>query len=59
MKGYCEKCEEYRTDTGDDVWGFVWYSGAPLCQRCQSVVDFAPNGQDNETEYIEDMDESN
>jgi hypothetical protein len=60
MKAYCPRCEEIRTDTGEDAWGFVWYSGAPICQRCQSVVEFVPNGQreDNEIEAIEE-DEDN
>jgi hypothetical protein len=54
---YCPRCEEIRTDTGQDAWGFVWYAGAAICQRCQSVVEFTPNGQENEAEEIEEEEE--
>jgi hypothetical protein len=48
---------EYRTDSGDDAWGFVWYAGSAICQRCQCVVEFSPNGQqENELECIDDQD---
>jgi len=57
MKAYCARCEELRTDSGEDAWGFIWYAGAPICQRCQSVVEFQPNGQDNETEETEEEEE--
>ena len=56
-KAYCHNCMEYRTDTGDDIWGFVWYAGSAICQRCQSIVDFMPNGQqENELEYSIEQD---
>jgi hypothetical protein len=48
---------EYRTDSGDDAWGFAYYAGTPICQRCQSVVEFMPNGQESETEEIDEQDE--
>jgi hypothetical protein len=48
---------ETRTDDGSDSWGFVWYAGVPMCQRCQSVVEFMPNGQqENEQEFIDEQD---
>jgi hypothetical protein len=58
-KAYCPICMETRTDDGTDSWGFVWYSGAAICQRCQSVVEFVPNGQqENELECIDEQDEN-
>lgn len=56
-KAYCHNCMEYRTDSGDDAWGFAYYAGTPICQRCQSVVEFMPNGQESETEEIDEQDE--
>jgi len=56
-RAYCARCEEIRTDTGEDAWGFVWYAGAAICQRCQSVVEFTPNSQENETEETEEEEE--
>jgi hypothetical protein len=47
---------EIRTDSGDDAWGFVWYAGSAICQRCQSVVEFLPNGQ-AEQEEMEEVEE--
>jgi len=50
---------EIRTDSGDDAWGYVWYAGSAICQRCQSVVEFMPDGQEDEdeTEEIEQEEE--
>ena len=48
MIGYCEKCEEYRTDTSQDAWGFVWNGAAPQCQRCGSIVEPLNNSQHDE-----------
>jgi hypothetical protein len=56
-KAYCHNCTEFRTDSGDDAWGFAYYAGTPICQRCQSVVEFMPNGQESETEEIDEQDE--
>jgi len=53
-RAYCLRCDEIRTDTGDDAWGFVWYAGAPICQRCQSVVEITFDGQENEAEEIDE-----
>lgn len=53
-KTYCPTCEEFRTDSGNDAWGFVWFAGIPICQRCQSVVEFTSNGIENEVEEIEE-----
>lgn len=60
MKGYCAKCEEWRTDTGDDVWGFIWYAGMPICLRCNSVLELPLDGQETQAdiEYEEDNHES-
>jgi len=59
MKAYCHNCMEIRTDSGDDAWGYVWYAGSAICQRCQSVVEFMPDGQEDEdeTEEIEQEEE--
>jgi len=54
-KAYCPTCEEYRTDSGHDAWGFVWFAGIPVCQRCMSVVEFTSNGIENEVEEIEEQ----
>ena len=56
MKAYCHNCMEIRTDSGDDAWGYVWYAGSAICQRCQSVVEFMPNGQQENEEDIDDED---
>lgn len=58
MRGYCEKCEEYRTDDGSDVWGFIWYSGMPICLRCQSVLELPADGQYSGAVDIEQEDDS-
>jgi len=59
MKAYCHNCMEIRTDSGDDAWGFVWYAGSAICQRCQSVVEFMPNGQqENEEDYVDEQDDN-
>lgn len=59
-KAYCHNCMEYRTDSGDDAWGYVWYAGSAICQRCQSVVEFMPNGQaeQEEAEEIEEEEQA-
>ncbi len=56
MKAYCPRCEELRTDSGDDAWGFLWHAGAPMCQRCQSVVELDANGQENEVQEEDEQD---
>jgi len=56
MKAYCPKCEELRSDNGDecgDAWGFVWHAGAAICQRCHSVVESIEQ-DDNKIETTED-----
>jgi len=53
MKAYCPRCEEIRTDNSGDAWGFVYYTGIPICQRCHCIVEFPSNGQDNEEELEE------
>jgi len=55
-KAYCPRCEELRTDNGDDAWGFVWHVAPPVCQRCQSVVEFTNNGPAKEDE-LEEIDQ--
>jgi len=39
MRGYCARCQEYRSDVGEDVWAIVWKQGNPTCERCGSFVD--------------------
>jgi len=42
MRGYCPKCQEYRSDKGEDAWGIEWTDyGTPLCERCGHTVDFS------------------
>ncbi len=53
---YCPTCQEIRSDTGEDAWGFIWHTGAPVCQRCQSIVDLTNNGQAEENE-LEEIDQ--
>jgi hypothetical protein len=49
MRAYCNNCMEIRTENAtEDAWGFAYYAGVPMCQRCQSVVEFMPNGQQEE-----------
>jgi len=55
-KAYCHGCLECRTDWGDDAWDFIGYAGSAICQRCQSVVEFMPDGQEAEDE-TEDMEQ--
>jgi hypothetical protein len=56
-KAYCHQCMETRTDDGQDSWGYVYYAGVPICQRCHSVVEFMPNGQqEEELEFIDEQD---
>jgi len=60
MKAYYHNCMEYRTDSGDDAWGFIWYASSAICQCCQSIVEFMPDGQEteDETEDIEQEEET-
>jgi len=39
MRGYCARCQEYRSDVGEDAWSIVWKRGNPTCERCGSFVD--------------------
>jgi len=39
MRGYCAKCQEYRSDNGMDAWKIVWKNDLAICERCGSVVD--------------------
>ena len=39
MRGYCARCQEYRSDVGEDAWSIVWKQGNPTCERCSSFVD--------------------
>ena len=53
-------CGEYRTDNGDDAWGFLMNGGAPQCQRCGSIIELGNNGQsDSSADDIDLGDEGN
>jgi len=39
MRGYCARCQEYRSDVSEDAWSIVWKQGNPTCERCGSFVD--------------------
>jgi|GEM_PF-2394539 len=54
MKGYCPRCEEIRTDSGDDAWGFVWHAAVPQCQRCGSVVELSEDSKQNELDLSDE-----
>jgi hypothetical protein len=38
-RGYCPRCEEYRSDNGLDAWKIIWRDDRPTCERCGSYVD--------------------
>lgn len=55
MRAYCAKCEEYRTDDGNDAWGFIWYATSPICQRCAGVVEIINNSHEEPPpDFVED-----
>ena len=56
VKAYRSRCEEVRTDNGDDAWGFAWNATVPQRRRCRSVVELREDTQENEIEEI-DQDE--
>jgi len=39
MRGYCPKCREYRSDSGENAWAFDWTDDLPICRKCGSVVE--------------------
>ncbi|MCW4002647.1 MAG: hypothetical protein NWE95_01870 [Candidatus Bathyarchaeota archaeon] len=39
MRGYCAKCQEFRSDDGIDAWRILWNDDLPVCEKCGSVVD--------------------
>jgi len=39
VRGYCARCQEYRSDAGEDAWSIVWKHGNPTCERCGSFID--------------------
>jgi len=47
MRGYCAKCQEYRSDNGMDAWGIIWHNDLAICERCGSVVDVWRNKNKN------------
>lgn len=40
MRGYCARCQEYRSDMGEDAWSIIWdrYDN-PTCERCGGFID--------------------
>ncbi len=53
MKAYCPKCEELRTDNGDDSWGFMWNAGVPQCQRCGFIVEIRGDEVEDDGDWID------
>ncbi len=39
MRGYCSRCKEYRSDSGENAWGIVLRTGYPVCEKCGRYVD--------------------
>lgn len=39
MRGYCARCQEYRSDAGEDAWSIIWKQGNPTCERCGRFID--------------------
>ena len=39
MRGSCARCQEFRSDIGEDAWSIIWKRGNPTCERCGSFVD--------------------
>jgi len=56
MRGYCAKCQEYRSDNGLDAWGIIWRNDLAICERCGSVVDVWVNDKCKE-ESIQKMED--
>jgi hypothetical protein len=47
MRGYCVKCQEFRSDNGTDAWRILWNDDLPICERCGSVVDIWRDEESN------------
>lgn len=55
MRGFCPRCQEYRSENGLDAWCIIWKDGTPVCERCGSVVDMWERyGNDSEPSAEED-----
>lgn len=40
MRGYCARCQEYRSDMGEDAWSIIWdRHDNPACERCGGFID--------------------
>lgn len=40
MRGYCTRCQEFRSDVGEDAWSIIWNRhDNPRCERCGGFVD--------------------
>jgi hypothetical protein len=48
MRGYCAKCQEFRSDDGVDAWRILWDDNMPICEKCGSVVDIWRNEENNQ-----------
>lgn len=47
MRGYCQRCKEYRSDNALDAWRIIWQNGRPICERCKGYVDVWINSREN------------
>jgi hypothetical protein len=54
MRGYCDKCKEYRSDNGMDAWRIIWRNDLAICERCGSVVDVWRNKDVKKNLFNED-----
>jgi phage FluMu protein Com len=47
MRGYCPRCKEYRSDSGEDAWGFTSDKYGFRCEKCGALIDLL-DGDDME-----------
>lgn len=60
VRGYCGRCQEYRSDNGIDAWKIVWRDGVGVCEKCGGVIDVWNNGNaSNSTPYPADEEADN
>lgn len=58
MRGFCPKCQEYRSENGLDAWCIIWKDGTPVCERCSSLVDMWERFNNVSLPSVEDDGES-
>ena len=39
MRGYYTRCQEFRSDIGEDAWSIIWKRDNPRCERCGGFID--------------------